>query len=292
MVGIKNIIIITFFILGFALVPIAQNSALVNAEEETKAEAVDSSQAETSEPETSEAAETTEAELDPEALEILKEMSDTLASAKEFSFDTEITNDRTLDSGQTIQISGTMRTLVKRPNHVYAKYIGDFNTREVWYSGTDLTLYNATDKFYGQLKTPDTIDATMDFLIDNYNFTLALADIISADPYSSLMETTIGGFIVGDSIVRGVECTHLAFVGEYVDWQIWISNEDPALPYKFVIDYKQIEGVPQYQAIFSNWNLEPKFSASTFKPVLPKDAVKIDFINFKKEKEGENNEEK
>jgi len=154
----------------------------------------------------------------------------------------------------------------------------------VWYSGKKLTLYNESTKFYGQLVTPDSIDATMDFLMNNYDFSLPLADILNADPYSSFMETTVGGFVVGDSIVRGVECSHLAFRGKYVDWQIWISNEDPALPYKLVINYKEIEGVPQYQAIFSNWNLSPGLSASVFKPVLPKDAVKIDFIDFKKQK--------
>jgi len=281
MIGIKNKLIITFFILSFALVPIAKNSQLVSAQEDTKTQAAETSQADTS-----------QTEMDSEALEILKDMSDALISVKEFTFDTEITNDRTLDSRQTIQYSGTMATSVKRPNNVYAKFVGDSGTREVWYSGTELTLYNASKQFYGVLKTPDSIDATMDFLIDNYDFTLALADILNADPYTSFMETTIGGFVVGDSIVRGVECSHLAFIGKYVNWQIWISNEDPALPYKFVINYKEIEGVPQYQAIFSNWNLEPKLSESVFKAKLPKDAVKIDFINFKKEKEADNNEEK
>ncbi len=281
MVGIKNKLIITFFILSFAFVPISENSQLAFAQEDTKTEAADSSQANTS-----------QTEVAPEALEILKDMSDTLISAKEFTFDSEITNDRTLNSGQTIQYSGTMATSVKRPNNVYAKFVGDSGTREVWYSGTKLTLYNTNKQFYGVLKTPDSIDATMDFLINNYDFTLALADILNADPYTSFMETTTGGFVVGDSIVRGVECSHLAFTGQYVDWQIWISNEDPALPYKFVINYKEIEGEPQYQAIFSNWNLEPKLFKSTFKADIPKDAVKIDFINFKKEKEVENNEEK
>ena len=260
MVGAKYVFIIAFYILCSALA--------LHAQEQADTQTQDTSQT----------------AVDPEALEILKEMSDTLMSAKEFSFDTEITNDRTLDSGQTIQISGTMKGAVKRPNQVYAKYTGDFNTREVWYSGDELTLYVPDKGYYGQLKTPDTIDATMDFLMDSYNFALPLADVISADPYTSVMETTTGGFVVGDSMVRGVECTHLAFTAEYVDWQIWISNDDPALPHKIVIEYKELEGVPQYQAIFSNWNLSPKLSKSTFKPNLPKDAVKIDFINFKKDK--------
>ena len=222
--------------------------------------------------------------MDPEASEILKEMSDTLSAAKEFTFDAEITNDRVLDSGQPIQVGGTMIAAVKRPNNVYAKYSGDFNTREVWYSGEKLTLFIPDKNFYGVLKTPDTIDATMDFLMDNYDFSLPLADIISADPYKSVMETTTGGFIVGNSMVGGKECTHLAFTAQYVDWQIWISNDDPALPCKIVINYKQIEGVPQYQATFSNWNLNPDLSKSTFEPKLPEDAVKIDFINLKKDK--------
>ncbi len=273
MVGIKNTLIITLFILSFAFVPIAGNSQLVSAQEETKTEAADTSQANTS-----------QTEVAPEALEILKDMSDALISAKEFTFDTEITNDRTLDSGETIQYSGDLKTSVKRPNNVYAKFVGDSGTREVWSSGKKLTLYNESTTFYGQLETPDSIDATMDFLIDNYNFSLPLADILNADPYSSFMKTTVGGFVVGDSNVGGQECTHLAFTAEYVDWQIWVSNEDPALPCKLVINYTQIEGVPQYQAIFSNWNLSPELSKSTFKPNLPKDAVKIDFIDFKKQK--------
>lgn len=263
MVGTKNIFIIALLTLGFLLTPQAEKTT---AQEDAATE------------------ETSQTVIEQEALDILKEMSDTLKAAKKFMFDTEITNDVTLKSGETIQYSGTMATSVMRPDKVYAKFIGDNGTREVWLNGTELTLFNLTKQFYGQLETPDTIDATMDYLIDNYDFTLALADILNADPYESFMDTTVGGFVVGDSIVRGVECSHLAFIGKYVDWQIWISNDDPALPYKFVINYKEIEGVPQYQAIFSNWNLEPKLSDSVFKPNLPKDAVKIDFLSFKKEK--------
>lgn len=275
MVGIKNKLVLTLFILGFALAPLFGSSY---AEEDTKTE------------DKAAQADTSPINIDQEALDILKEMSDALSSIKEFSFDSEITNDVTYDNGQPIQISGTLKAIVKRPGHVYAKYEGDVNTREVWYSGSNLTLYIENKNFYGELKTPETIDATMDFLIDNYDFSLPLADILNADPYKSFMETTNSGFVVGDSKVDGKECTHLAFTAEYVDWQIWVSNDDPALPCKLVINYKQIEGVPQYQAVFSNWKVNHVLSKSVFTPKLPKDAVKIDFINFKKDKEVENEE--
>ena len=261
MVGLKYILLVLFYVLGSAYI--------VHAQEKDDTETQDTAQT----------------ALDPQADEILKEMSDTLLSAKEFTFDVDITNDSVLDTGQPIQISGTMIGAVKRPNNVYAKYTGDFNTREVWYSGKKLTLFVPDKGYYGVLKTPDNIDKTMDYLIDNYDFSLPLADIVSDDPYTSVMETTDGGFVVGDSMVQGKECTHLAFTAKYVDWQIWISNDDPALPCKLVINYKEIEGVPQYQAIFSNWNLNPDLSKATFEPKLPEDAVKINFIDLKKDKE-------
>jgi len=224
-----------------------------------------------------------ETSIDADALQILKEMSDALASLKEFSFDAAISNDETLDNGQTVQLNGVLKISVKRPGHVYGEYAGEGKTRKVWYDNKTLTVYIPEKGFYGVIETPGTIDETMDFLIENYGFSLPIADIIYSDPYSSFIGVTREGFVVGDDTVNGKSCVHLAMRAEHADWQIWVSEDDPALPCKIVINYTEIDGVPQYQAVFSNWNTDPKLSASVFKPELPEEAVKIDFINFKKE---------
>ena len=200
MVGIKNTLIIALFILSSAFMPLTGLIQVAQGQEVDKG-----------------TTDTSQSTIDSEAFEVLNEMSDALISLKEFTFDTEITNDVSLTSGETIQFSGTMKTSVKRPDHVYAIYTGDSGTREAWYNGNQITIYNESKKFYGQLETPDSIDATMDFLMTNYNFSLALADILNSDPYDSFMETTVGGMVVGNSSVRGKECTHLAFIGKYVD---------------------------------------------------------------------------
>ena len=224
-----------------------------------------------------------ESQVDADALEILKEMSDALASLKEFSFDAQVSTDETLDNGQTVQLNGVLKVSVKRPGHLYGEYTGEGKIRKVWYNDKELTIYNPEKGFYGVLETPGSIDETMDYLIDNYGFSLPIADIIYSDPYNSFIGNTRDGFVVGDSPVNGKDCVHLALRAEFADWQIWVSNDEPALPCKLVINYTQIEGVPQYQAVFTNWNLDPKLNASVFKPELPEDAVKIDFINFKQE---------
>lgn len=51
--------------------------------------------------ESKESEKASEASIDQDTLEILKEMSDALASLKEFSFDAQISTDETLNNGQT-----------------------------------------------------------------------------------------------------------------------------------------------------------------------------------------------
>jgi hypothetical protein len=216
------------------------------------------------------------------ALEVLREMSDTLSSRQKFSFDAEVSYDELLNSGQMIKLGGTIKITVKRPDKVYAEFSGDEVQRKAWYDGKELTVLNEKKDFYGTIDTPGTIDGTLDYLMESYDFTLPLADIMHTDPYGSFSDGAVEGLMVSDSIVRGKECSHLAFVGELIDWQLWVSTKKPALPCKLVITYKSVEGVPQYQAVFSKWNLEPKVPNSLFKPDLPNDAVKIDFIDEKK----------
>jgi len=224
--------------------------------------------------------------IEPEALSVLKEMSDALSSQQNFSFDAEVSYDEFLNSGQMIKLGGTLKITVKRPDKIYAKFSGDEVQRKAWYNGKELTVLNQKKGFYGTLETPGTIDKTLDYLMESYDFTLPIADILHTDLYGSFSDGAVGGVIVNDSIVRGKECSHLAFVGELIDWQLWVSTKKPALPCKLVITYKKMEGVPQYQAIFSKWNLKPKVPDSLFKPDLPNDAVKIDFINEKKQRGG------
>ena len=218
--------------------------------------------------------------VDPSADALLKEMGNTLKSARELSFGANVTYDELLPSGQKIQFGGDASVTVKRPGRIYAVYNGDIHSRKIWYNGDEVTILNLTDNFYGQLKVPATIDETMDYLMNDYGFTLPLSDILFSDPYGSLMNNVSAGVVVGDSDINGKECRHLAFVEKYIDWQLWVSGGVEKLPCKLVITYKTVPGAPQYTAVFSNWNLAPDVSESIFKPAIPKEAARIDFIKL------------
>jgi len=56
---------------------------------------------------------------------LLRQMSDYLKAAKQFSFHAEISYDDLLPSGQKLQIAATDDVLVRRPDRIYSEYEGE-----------------------------------------------------------------------------------------------------------------------------------------------------------------------
>ena len=76
--------------------------------------------------------------VDTVAEKLLKKMSGTLASAKDFSFRADIDFDQLLSSGQQIQYGGVADITVEMPNKVYASFDGDLGRKKIWYTGNEV----------------------------------------------------------------------------------------------------------------------------------------------------------
>lgn len=219
--------------------------------------------------------------VDKQADALLKKMGNTLRQAKAFKLHAEITFDDVLPSGQKIQYAGAMEAFVRRPDRLYVAYQDDLTAKEFWYDGKSATLVDLPHNVYSSVKAASRIDAAMDGLVSDYALTLPLADLTYNHPYEALMKDVRYGIDLGTHDVGGIACRHLAFVQRGTDWQIWIEEGSPVIPRKIVITYKTLPGAPQYTAIFTGWNFNPKFSGGEFKPVVPKNARKIAFIKAK-----------
>lgn len=216
--------------------------------------------------------------IDPAADKLLREMGAVLARARAFTVSADVDFDRLMPSGLLIKYAGIVDLTVQRPDKVYASFDGDLQDRRIWYTGSEITVLDTENGFYGALPTPNTIEETMDFLMSDYGMTIPLADILSADPYKAFISNAVAGVVVGESTINNKSCTHLAFVQKYIDWQIWISDGADKLPCRFVINYKTVPGSPQYSAEFSHWSINPSIDPSVFKAEIPAEAVKIDFL--------------
>ncbi len=205
-------------------------------------------------------------------------MSKYLNSVEQFSFQAQITFDDVLPSGQKIQFAATEDVAVRRPNDAYIEYSGDLGSKQFWYNGETITLYDPDKNMYASEKVPAKLDQAMDYVMKDLGFAPPLSDLLYSDPDKALMGKVQFGISVGPSVVDGVCCQHLAFVEKYIDWQIWIEDGKQLLPRKLLITYKTMPGSPQFTAVLTDWDLRARFPDSLFTAKVPAGADKIQFV--------------
>ena len=215
--------------------------------------------------------------MDPQVEAVLKAMEQTLAGASQFAFTAEVTFDELHPSGLKVQRTGRRTMAVRRPNRVVTDVDGDFGNRSAWYDGKSISVLDKVHHTYAVLDVtaPSGIDAALDYLADDYDIVLPLADFIRTDVHESLFTGASFGLYVGLTNVGGVTCHQVALANDFIEWQVWIHAEGDPLPVKFVITYTDEPGEPQFAARFVSWNLEPKLPDEAFLFSPPEDAKKI-----------------
>jgi hypothetical protein len=216
-------------------------------------------------------------DIEPKAVEVLKQMCDYLKNLQQFSFQAEITEDVLLTSGQRIQYGRSVEAAVRRPDRFWAESVGDTDNRQLFYDGKTITLMDRSKNFYTTIAAPPEIDAALEHGIQAFNLRAPLADLIYTKSYEYLTEGALSGFYVGLSKVQGVPCHHLAFREKDIDWQIWIEDSQTPVPRKFLITDKTAQGL-QFTAVFTKWNPSAQLENSLFTFVAPEKAEKIDIL--------------
>lgn len=218
------------------------------------------------------------AAIDPKADALLRKMGQTLASAKQFTFEAEETIDQFSNSGQKVQLGKHVTIAARRPDAVAANVDGDDEKVRFVFRDGRVGIINDLEKCYATTDAPRTIDAAFDFLVEKYGMTTPLCDLLFADPYKAMTERVRSGEYLGLHRVMDEKCHHLAFRQDGVDWQIWIEDSERALPRKLVITHKELPGYPQFTALIGKWNLDARIPDATFQFSAPADMKKIDLV--------------
>jgi hypothetical protein len=207
--------------------------------------------------------------IEPKAEAILKQMCDTLANAKEFGLETTSLIDEVTPTGQKLQFSRRATVRVHRPDKMYAIVKGDRENYTAVYDGKQVVFMDTTNNAYATAPMPPTIDETLDTLALKYGVITPLADLLFSKPQESMIARAQAGNYVGEREINGTKCDHIAFRGESVDWQLWVTRGDKPVPVKMVINYKMIPGEPQFIAMMDKWDLTAKFTPDLFKFTPP-----------------------
>ncbi len=206
---------------------------------------------------------------------ILRQMSDFLISAQSFGFTAHELIDE-VEEGQRIQYSNSRSVVVRRPDRAAGEAYGDLVNRSFWYDGASFTLLDREFNTYIQSPAPENIDALLDKIEESLEVVIPLGEMLSEDVYQALTPQIRQAAYLGLHQVRGIECHHLVFTQDDLDWQLWVEASSTPVPRKLVIVYKQEPGIPQYAAVISEWDFTVATPDELFEFRPPEGAREID----------------
>jgi hypothetical protein len=214
-------------------------------------------------------AQETNPNIDPQASEILQNMSYFLGSKDQYTFKAEVMFDQIINSNRKIQYSAEEKVYMKKKGNLTIEYVSDLGGYKLWFEEGRVTILELPTNLFSITTLPATIDQALKKLKEKYNFTPALSDFLFINTYRVLTAKVQSGSYYGTSKVFGVRCDHLAFVQQDIDWQIWIENGRRQIPRKLVITYKNLPGSPQFIAILKDWVIDKPITSFAFKADIP-----------------------
>ena len=210
------------------------------------------------------------------AKNLMKAMSDYMAGQQAIAFDFDSNLEVVTRQNQKLGLASSGAVTLNRPDKIRATRTGGFADVELVFDGKTLTLLGKNVKAYAQAESPGTIDQMVDVLRDKYRRPVPAADLLMANPYDQLMPQVVDTKDLGSGVIRGVECDHLAFRTDDVDWQIWIAQGSKPYPCRYVITSTKVAGAPQYTIDVRGWKTGSEVPADRFDAKLPADARKIE----------------
>lgn len=213
--------------------------------------------------------------IDADADEILKAMSEYLSGLKSFSMDADIDLEILTKEGQKLQLSSYSTAVVERPSKLSITRKGMFADAAFIYDGKTLAVQGKKQNVYAQIEAPGTIDDAILAYEAQTGIAAPGADLLFADAYAVLLRGVNRADYIGTTTIDGIECHHLAFREDDVDWQLWVQTGDTPLPMKYVITSKWQTAAPQFEIRYRNWNTRPTIAADTFVFTAPKGAENL-----------------
>lgn len=213
-----------------------------------------------------------------EAVAVVQRMAEFLAARPTLLFEAEIAYDAVQASGQKIEFGSHRRISILRPDHARMETTHRDGTRElITFDGRRLSAAAPDDHAYASIPFVGDAGQALDLLENEYALVSPLSELLRADLAGTVTARVISGRRIGRAMIDGIRCLHLAFEGEIVDFQLFIQDGESPLPIRFLVDYHEADGSPQFQATFHDWEIEPWLADSYFRFEPAVGSQRVDF---------------
>lgn len=200
---------------------------------------------------------------------LFKAMSDYLGKQTKMSFDIDTSLEVVTTDEQKLSLTSSGSLTMVRPDKVRMIRHGGFANAEFYFNGKTLTLFRRDQNLFSKVDIPGSVDHLVEELRDKYQRPLPAADLLSPNIYAAMMPDVKDVKDLGTGFIRGIECDHIAFRTDEVDWQLWIARGDRPYPVRVIFTSKKVAGSPQYQIDVSNFKTGDQVSTEDFDLKLP-----------------------
>ena len=134
--------------------------------------------------------------VDPAAVETLRRMTDYTAKLQGFSVHTQNTLEDLLDSGQRIDFDVAADVVVRRPNQLHARRVGELIDQDFYYDGESLTLHSPSDGVYATGPAPKTIEELLDYGREELGLIIPVSDLVYRNSFAILIEDVTSAVVI------------------------------------------------------------------------------------------------
>jgi hypothetical protein len=210
-----------------------------------------------------------------DAAQILKSMSDYVASEKNVSLTYDSDVEVITSEVEKIQFTSSGKVLLSRPDKVRASRTGGYADVEIVFDGKTVSALGKNINAYTQFESAGSIDQLITKLRGMNLIVAPGADLLGSRIFDDLMADVIVAKHIGRGVIDGIECEHLAFRSMDIDWQIWVEVGARPIPRKYVITSKGVGGAPQYTIRIKEWKTDAPAGADAFVFTPPQGANKV-----------------
>jgi hypothetical protein len=213
--------------------------------------------------------------IDTVAVAILDKMSAVIGELSSCSVTIKSNYDVTSKHLGLIKHSDEQELFLHGPDKLLVKSDGDRGSRDLYFDGNRLSYYSLDKNQYGQIDASMSLMQMIDTVSKLYGIEFPAADFLYPSFVDDILADSRELVYLGLTKVNGKECYHIAGVGMDKTFQFWISDDAYSLPLKLVIVYTGQDMDPQYEAVLSDWQVNPNLPDALFTFTVPHKAQRV-----------------
>ncbi len=214
--------------------------------------------------------------ISDEAAAAVQQMGKSLAST-DMSFKARTIRVYEDDNGQPLHIFHSMSVVVHRPDRLAVRVDGDDGSQQLTYDGKSVAVASLDKNKYSQIEAPNTIQATLELLMERLGVDFPLADFLTPQPNKAFLTGVVTGTEVNTVTIDGHPYRHLLFTQPpSMELELWVDNTAKALPRRLIVTYRLLPGQPNFIAEFSDWQFGTRHPESEFAFEPSPGAMKVD----------------